>query len=77
MEKSRSRFKTADLENSIDPSCGGTEGTIHDGENFGRVERMQLLIFGGPGSSRASPREIGVLSKREKTSKKESINQKA
>jgi hypothetical protein len=33
MEKSRSRFLTVDLDNSIDPSGGGTEGTIHDGED--------------------------------------------
>jgi hypothetical protein len=33
MEKSRSRLYTVVLDNSIDPSGGGIEGMIHDGED--------------------------------------------
>jgi hypothetical protein len=68
MEKSRSRFKTIFLETSIYPAGRGTEGMIHDGEEG----EMQLMIFKGQIRSRASPREIGILSNGEKTSKKES-----
>jgi hypothetical protein len=47
MEKSRSRFETVDLKNSIDPAGGGMEETIHDGEEAGKGGKMQLLIFEG------------------------------
>jgi hypothetical protein len=67
MEKNRSRFETIFLETSIYPAGRGTEGTIHDSEGG----EMQLIVFEGQ-RSRASPREIGVLSKGKKTSKKES-----
>jgi hypothetical protein len=67
-EKNRSRVETIFLETSIYPAGRGTEGTIHDGEGG----EMQLIVFEGQIRSRASPRETGVLSKGEKTSKKES-----
>jgi hypothetical protein len=67
-KKNRSRVETIFLKTSIYPAGRGTEGTIHDGEGG----EMQLIVFEGQIRSRASPREIGVLSKGEKTSKKES-----
>jgi hypothetical protein len=66
MEKSRSRYKTSFLETSIYLTGRGIEGMIHDCEEG----EMQLMIFEGQIRSRASPKEIGILSKGEKTSQK-------
>jgi hypothetical protein len=43
LEKSRSRFETVDLINSIDPADRGTEEMIHDGER-GRIRREDATV---------------------------------
>jgi hypothetical protein len=72
--KSRSGFENFNFQNSRGLANGTAKMAIHDGGDDSEEGKMQLLIFKGQIRSRASPREIGVLSIREKTSKKESKN---
>ena len=74
MGKSRSGFEDFNLRNSKGLASGTTKMAIHYGEDNGEEGKMQLLIFEDQIWCRASLREIRVLSKKEKTCKKESKN---